>query len=361
MNGDLTCRGTIQNQPGNVYLRLYGNLYNYGTISAYYVYFMGGGNQYVYQDATAGPFANNTFGKPSSVDSGTLWMLSDLRFQNTIVDLYNRNIIMFDDDQSYDLELDGGQLYRLTLATDQFSNLTLSNDAYMWYVNAGSLILHGIIQSYGSVYFQNVVNLGTMRAWYGSQNFYVYGDLTNWGSISNGTAANTFIRVAGNFSNYGTVNCYQIGFNGTTDQYLRIGGSISPNRFTLFSQIGPATWYFNGSWQSEGSDYMDINPWDPGVWQPVGTIPGRLIILGCGADLGIPQNLTITETAGAIKLSWGQVPGAAYYIVQTAVQPEGPFTSLPDYAYDGDPSDGIVRLSLDPLPSPVFFRVRAAN
>ena len=103
VNGNLVNHGSIHNASGNVYLQLWGDLYVYGTISCYYVYFNGGGNQHVFQYSAAPPLTCHQFGKPSSVTTGSLYMLSDLRFQNVIVDMNYRQIMMFYEDYNYAL------------------------------------------------------------------------------------------------------------------------------------------------------------------------------------------------------------------------------------------------------------------
>lgn len=363
----LVNHGTITNSIGNVYLNLYGDLENYATISCYNLNFLGTGIQYVYQDPAAAPFNCHNFGKLTSSTGGSIVLKSDLRFLNTIVDTYYYDLVLHHEGVSYGLDLNGGQLYRTKLVTDGFSNLHTSNGAYLYYVNSGGvpgadLVLSGIVQSYGYVYFDDVVNTGTLRSYLGSQYTFINGNFTNWGSVSNAASANTYLCLRKNLFNYGTINCQQVLIDGTQDQYCQIGGSVSPSRFTLYSNIGPSTWYLDGIWQAQGSDYLDVNPYVFGVWQPMAATAGRHITLtGAGSAPGVPQNLAISEVNGFVLLTWNQVPGAAYYKLQSAITPGAGYSDLPELCYDGDLADGTVYKLLVPTAERAFYRVKAGN
>ncbi len=128
----------------------------------------------------------------------------------------------------------------------------------------------------------------------GVLDIYLYGHLFVYGTLANRTSGNLYLRCRKNLHNYGAISCYQVGLGVIGDQYCRISGSVFPNRFTLYSNIGPAAWYFNGFWQSEGADHKDVPPYVPGVWQSVSSVSGRFITLDTsGATiLGIPQNVS---------------------------------------------------------------------
>lgn len=359
---DLICRGTIQNQTGNVYLRLFGDLYNYGTMNSSFCYFMDTGFQYVYQSPDAQPFTGNTWGKPSTVTSGFVSMLSSLRFQNMTVDMNNRPLLMFDDTHNYGISADGGMIYRTTLGTNGFSDLTMSNDAYLYETNCGDIITRGTVQTYGNVYFQNCVNMGILRAWWSVQYVYVYDDLINWGTITNDTDSNTYFRVAGNLFNYGTISCYQMALNGTGNQICLIQGSVSCPRFTIMSMMGPASWYFNDYLQSSGSDYKDVLPYNFGVWRVVSGTTERVVTLsGSLATPGIPQNVALSASGDSLLLSWDQVDNATYYRVFKATDPYGSYTAFPEKVYDHYLNDGIASTWIDPLDANACFKVTAGN
>ena len=138
---------------------------------------------------------------------------------------------------------------------------------------------------------------------------------------------------------------------------------MSPSRFALFSNIGPAARYFNGVWQSEGSDYKDVQPYIPGVWQPVAEDPGRYITLSTGDPtlLSTPQNVFAMLESGHVLLVWEEVAGATYYKILSSADPYGTFSVMPGFAYDDNTGDGWVSKALAGADPYQFYKVVAAN
>ncbi len=362
INGNLYNNGTIENRLGAHLFMVYlqGNLYNYGTISNYCIYFTSPTGQSIYQSAAAQPFSNAYW----DANYGNLTLLSDLRFSNCYVDLYNYSFIMYSSGINYNISVNGGRLYRCGLITNGYSALTLNNNAFLFNVNGQNLILQGTVDVHLGVYFNNVINYGILQQ-RASQyiTMTVYQGFYNHGTVRNNPVGGyLYLNCQGDFLNDGTVNNYSVSINGNSNQNLYVTGTVNPSYFYLVANLGGFNrWYLDGNPTIYTAATLAINPYTSyGVWQPMGSIPGRLITISLPVILSVPANVSLVIAGDSHKLSWNQVVGALYYIVHASYLPDGPYYSLPGYVYDTNLADGIVETFIAPTEPKKFYRITAA-
>ncbi len=363
VNNDLFNHGYIHNSSGNIYVQLYGDLYDYSNLASYFTYFNSTDTQYVYQDPGAAPINCSIFGKQTSVNGGGIVMLSDLRFLNTIVDMNYRDLICHSGGLPHNLELNGGKLYRITLVTSGFSSLTMSGNAYLDYVTAGDFELFGTVIATAGVSFDDVVNHGALQPYIASPYLVINGNLTNLGQVTNTASGNLYLFLRGNLYNRGSLTCYHLGLDSTQDQLVLINPAypIGCQRFTLYSQAGPAQFYLNGFLQQQNSTYFDIQfPNNPGVWQIVAGATVRTVTIEFGPDaLAAPQIISFAPVGTGLHLLFTEVPGAVRYLIYAGDTP----ASFPDfsYAYDPIPGDGSVIYQILPGQGRRFYYVKATD
>jgi hypothetical protein len=208
--------GTIRdNLSMNIlYINLGGDLYNYGTISNNTITISGASLHNIYQDSAALPFTCGAFTVQS--DSGTIQMLSDLRFSNCNLYLGGKTMLMFLDSSCFNLNIEGGYLYFAILDTNGFSTLDISAGAYLDYVTAEDIILRGIVIIVNNVVFDDVVVYGTVYNYqYGTYSMDCNGNLVNYGTIRNNPSMNSlYVNLRGDLYNYNTMSNNTITFTG---------------------------------------------------------------------------------------------------------------------------------------------------
>lgn len=353
--------GTIRNHPsgGRLEVQLDGDLCNYGLISNYSFRMESPNVQSIYFDADALPCQVINF--VASNTASHIQMLSDLRFLNCQVDFNSRHLRMYQGRAVYSLELDGSSFMRGSFDTMGYSTLKLINDAYLYTINSiGDVILEGTVVVWDCFSFHSIINRGTFRPYGGHHHISVAGNFYNHGSVFNAVSYGYLhLHCGGDFVNDGTISNFQILIQGTVDQNVYIGGTVSPYWFTLVSDIGPAVWSWDGATTTFQGEAININPYWFGVWQAGSS--GRLITIGPLMAMPVPENLSIIRVGDEVKLSWNQVAGAVYYLVYASDQPEGAFTLLPDYVIDENLGDGIVEKQISPSEVRKFYRIAAAN
>ncbi len=362
---NLICRGSLSDGPsGDLYLKLYGNLENYYLINCTYVHFMSTGTQFLYQDPGAALFMPNTLGKPSSISSGEVILLSDLRTVNTNIDMNNCDIVCFSNGLDYSLTLEGGYLYRTDLLTQGFSSLSMSGGAYLHNVHGGDFILTGTIMPYIDVSFEDVVNQGTIQSYYGINHFIVNGTLHNWDTIMDGTGSDLYLHIRSDLYNNGSIICTRVDIDGPGEQNLQtnVGSAFSVSTLNLISNWGSAQFWLNGVLVYQGNTYYNITQPSPGIWTIVAGSNSRdiRIFTGSGESLPTPQIVSCSKPGERIKIVWTEVPGAYYYLVYANSDPYSPY---PDYyhVWDADPGDGFVSYTLNPVWQKQFFRIYSCH
>lgn len=362
---NLVCYGTISlDSPGDIYLRLYGDLHNYGLIAAYFVYFMGTGTQHIYHDATAAPFFSHLLGKPSAITSGQLVLLSNLRAFNTIIDMNGLDIICHSSGTPRSLNLFGGQIYRCNLVTSGFSTLFMEDGAYLFNVTAGDFILQGTVRVYFGVSFDDVVNQGNLTSHFGVNALTINGDLHNWDQIYENAGSSLRLHLKRNVFNRGNTSCSQIYFDGPGNQTLNLVGSylFGAQNIFLISNWGNAQFLLNNVLVYQGNTYYDIVSAIPGIWRIVaGTNERTVSILeSAGSPLPQPQFTNISVQDENLTVTWNEVPGAHYYILQEASDPNEVFTDY-HFVWDDQPGDGVVSYHAPVVLPKRFYKVIAVD
>jgi len=345
---------------GSLAIWFYGNLHNYASISNSSISLQGTGVQTVYLADPAPPYSCGTF--HSIPGSNPIQMISSLRFVNCDLSLSQRPLQMYQGSSIFDLSLDGGKLYQANLVTNGFSTLNLSNGAYLQSVTGEDHILEGTVEVLNEVEFQEVVNNGILQDGGGIYNVYFNGNMTNNGTLQTnpaGVALN--LHFLTDFTNLGTVNLNAIFIEGTVNQLITLINPVTTNHFYLESMIGNSVWYKDGILTPYTGNYIDINPLDTGVWQPVnGGVQGRLITLTNTLYFPPPQNLVIEPSGNNVLLRWDEVDGAVFYTLYYSNTPEGPH----DWSVvitDPVPGDAIVAVIVSTTEARRFFWVTAQN
>ncbi len=348
---------------GTLNLALGGDFYEHGSTYANRIDFIAPGPHNIWRAGTANPI--NGANISSSPTAGIIQLLSDWRFYHCAFDLGGGAVLMYNSDGGYDLNFTGGCLKTGTLNGDSSSSLTMSETAFIQSITADRLSTFGTVTVYETNAIAQLSNHGTLTTpTYSNGNLTITQRLDNFGYLTMGGDGNLTIYLGGDLYNYGTMNHSATFVNGASDQYIRNAGTINwSGRFWLVSELGPSQWYFNGNPYYTGyvTNY-NVNPGNLGVWQPfIGTIYGRQIIIGDGSTLSAPQNLTLMDDSGILRLSWNQVPDAFFYTVYASSSPDGSFTVLHQYVSDADLSDGWVSREIAPVEQLRFFRVTAQN
>ncbi len=369
-NYSLTVNQRLENQGsfynhvygGYFYIYLSGDLYNYWNLSNYAILFTNTQLCQIYQDPAAAPISCQIFNSQSS--GADYQALSNLSFSGCSVNLNGRTLMLYNGRSSYGLTLAGGHLTNGILDTDGFSYLNTYGNAFISYLQAGDMILQGDVVCAENIVMEDVVVFGNVSNYaYGYYSLVVTGDLVNSGSIfNNPNGGYMYLYCHRDLTNYGYIGNYHVLLNGTQNQYFRDAGTFVASALILVSEIGAALWHFNGNLASPNWLYeIGVNPAYLGVWQPINTVNGRLIVIGTGASaLATPANVQAYVANGEAKIRWDQVPNAIYYNLYWSAAPDGPF-AFHSYVYDTDTGDGLVKTEL-PVTDPFgFFQVTAGD
>jgi len=360
---------TICNSPNThwLFLTIAGDLYNYGTIFNYQINLISNTQHILLVQDENHSIACSHF----YIDSvGISKALSDLYYANCEINLNGTIMMLYDEDNSYSLYINGGKLLNASLDGGTESVLKLENNAYLSNVTMDDFIWQGTVIIENNVNINNLINQATVYNYSGNHRTLTINQrLDNYGTICN--SPNThwlFLTIAGDLYNYSGIFNYRITMNGTQDQHFQhmTGSSINVNYFTLVSDVGAAYWYFNDSTtpvNSSPANSININPNQYGTWQPRNPETGengRCIIISTGeAHIDTPTAFTIYTVNGIPKLRWNQVSNALFYHLFVSTTPEGLSTVTPITIYDTDLSDNIVEVNLEGADPIQFYRVTA--
>lgn len=364
VNQRLENQGSIYNHIYGGYFSIYlaGDLYDYWSIANHAIYFTNTQLCHIYQDPSAAPISCQYFHFQSV--AADYQALSNLSFTGCSVNLNGRTLMLYNGRSSYGLTLGGGHLTNGMLDTDGFGFLNLYGNAFISYIQAGDMILHGEVICAENIVMEDVVVYGNVYNYvYGSYSLVATGDLINYGAVSNHIYGGTFyLYCHQDLTNYGYFGNHRVVLNGTQNQHFQDSGTFAASGLILVSEIGSALWHFNGglaspNWMTE----IAINPAILGVWQPINAAYGRLITIGTGAaTLAVPADVRAYVANGEAKIRWNQVPGAVYYNLYRSAAPEGPFF-FHSHVFDTDVNDGLVKIELPIDDAYGFFQVTAGN
>lgn len=222
-------QGSISSNPsgGLLVISLYGDLQDYGSLDIYVLYLNKPGTMELFQSATASPIKCGAIDRLPS--SGDIQLRSEFRCENTAIQMHSNRILTHNGRASYGMKIQGGYLDTTTLVTNGYTSLELSNNAYLYQVSAGDMILKGDVLVTGNCSFASIVNYGTLRNHW--TNVYVAscsGDLVNYGTISNHPSGGLlYFYCAADISNYGSIQNNTTYLESANDQYLLNRGTIS--------------------------------------------------------------------------------------------------------------------------------------
>ncbi len=248
-SGSLTNVGYIMNGPGNLELRISGDLTHHGVEWSNYKVWLDG---LALQTITPAPFAVFSCGFLETNASHPLSATGSLHFHGTRINLQNSLLTMNDHDslcihgpdaRLLNVVLDGKVIIKGT-AGAYFQSVSLNDD----------ITVAGIFEIYNNAVIMNadLHNLATIR----NQNItghtlYIEGDVRNDGTIENGTGmGNLTLEIKGDIVNSGLWSNYENRLNGTGDQHVRLVDDQPVNaRFVLYAnQAGTGyQWYKNGA------------------------------------------------------------------------------------------------------------------
>jgi len=217
---DNSAGGVLQNNVYNLYLSLYGDLYDYGQLRNYEINFRGSGDQNIFQSATADTIRCTYLKKTNA--SGRVVMLSDLVLKSCNVDLNNRDLVMVSGRTPHTLSLYGGYLQNLRLESAASAILYMANSAFLTgNITCGNMVWQGSVSIGTSVYIGDLVNqaLISNRSG-GSAYLYVNGNLDNHGTITNSDAYPMYLYLYGNLSDSGILSNRYTYLNGTGVQTI---------------------------------------------------------------------------------------------------------------------------------------------
>lgn len=359
--------GTFTDNPQSSYLNiyLYGNLYDYGTISNRHLYLFSEVQHIFYQDTSAQPIQCQSVSF-DSYQVGSIQAVSNLNFSNCQINLNGCTLYLFEPAQSYSLHLSEGYLTDGIVQGGTAGILYLENDAYLSFLTMDNVIWQGIVNVGVEVVVNNLTNQSQLRNISSDDiELNITQNLVNHGNISNNPQGGSlYINLGGDLANDGNISNATFSLTGTQDQYVNSTNSITVGSFALYSDIGAALWYKDDTLFSPTLlSYIEVNPNENCVWQPrTDSQSGRHIFLGNpNIGLSAPAGLSFSNLNGELTIRWNQVTNASFYNLYTASSPEGPYTKLPDHIIDNDLSDGIVEITVEATENIQFYRITAEN
>lgn len=227
---DNNAGGTLQNFVYNLYLSLYGDLYDHGQLRNYEINFRGSADQSVFQCATADTIRCTYLRKTNA--TGRVLMLSNLVLKSCNVELNNRDLVMESGRSVYSLSMYGGYLSNLNLISTTPATLFMANNGYLsGNVNCCNMIWQGTVSIGTSVNIGNLVNNAQIYNRSGASAYlYVNGTLDNYGSITNSDSYSMYLYLYGNFNHYGIISNRYTFVNGTGLQTIYQSGSADAIR-----------------------------------------------------------------------------------------------------------------------------------
>jgi hypothetical protein len=229
VNGTFTNNGIVQNAViGNFTLEVFGDIINNGLFSNYTINLMHASNdQYISSDPAA-MYAVERF--YTNKAAGDIIAISNISFENTQIDGYNKT---FDFSGGYNLSLDGGRIYRADIigstTADNYSVLYMDNGAYFYNSFGQNLELQGVVMTYGSASFEDILITGILENQEGySVTTQIHGQLDNQGEIRNSLVGGNFtLDLYGDIINDGIWSHYYIYLKGDTPQHMScLNGSV---------------------------------------------------------------------------------------------------------------------------------------
>ena len=217
---------------------------------------------------------------------------------------------------------------------------------------------------------ENVVNNGTLKTFTADQTLNISGNITNNGTITNGTYGhNLYLNVSGQVINNGNWINTTSYINGTTDQTITIMDSheiTGDVRFDSDIVTAPYQWKFDDAdldspdFAGETTSQLDWNVPVASGW--LGTfncmtgsgLSRGIIVMEGVVPPGIPQNLTIEIVGVNVELDWDDLTGATSY---TAYSDSDPYGSFGTTEWTGAVSD----CTLPIIGDMKFYRVTASN
>ena len=205
---------------GNFYLNLYGDLYNYGTLSNY-------------QTMLAGPQIHNLWQSPAapaincsiltSSSTGPAQLLSDLSFSGTGINLNGIQVILFNTitDESYGITQSGGYIRDTAFSGGETSALNLTS-LYLENVTADRVIFNGNFELKGTVTAGILANNAILRnVAYQSATLSVTQSLAHHGELNNhGAGGSLYLALGGDFYDYGLLTNYRVDFVGGNEHQI---------------------------------------------------------------------------------------------------------------------------------------------
>ncbi|HQH48018.1 MAG TPA: hypothetical protein PK126_03620 [Candidatus Syntrophosphaera thermopropionivorans] len=202
---------TICNSPNThwLFLTIAGDLYNYGTIFNYQINLISNTQHILLVQDENHSIACSHF----YIDSvGISKALSDLYYANCEINLNGTIMMLYDEDNSYSLYINGGKLLNATLDGGTASILNLENNAYLSNVTMDDFIWQGTVIVENNVIINNLINQATVYNYSDDHHTLTINQrLDNYGTIRNNLSAYyIYINLGGDLYNYGTIVNHKI-------------------------------------------------------------------------------------------------------------------------------------------------------
>lgn len=306
IEGTLINNNTIKSYPGGTgfTLNLKGNIVQNGIIYDIMINLTGNSIQEISCE-TGKVFS--PYSLTSNNTANELNGLTNLRFENTFINLNNDALIM--NDGRY-LSLSGGQLENAQLMPETESSsplrLHMENNAKLITSNLYDATLEGRVICAPTNFHGNIVNNGILENDFYTYSINIFGDLYNSGIIRNQpNNSPLYINISGDLTNNGDwINSRTI-LNGTTDQAITIRNANSITGLLRFESdivTSPFEWNFNGtpidpaSTDFSGEDTQSLH------WL-VPVTNSYLGFFNCITGGGTSRNITIGESYGGGSLA----------------------------------------------------------
>ncbi len=217
---DNEASGIFQNNIFNLTLNLYGDLYDWGQLKNFEIYFRSSENQNIWQSSSADTIRCSYLRKSNS--TGSVTMLSDLLTKNCRITFNNQSLIMESGRTSHTLSMYGQYIESTHLVSANGSSLYMSEGAYLANgIVCDNMIWAGYVQLLSSVTVNALQNQGSivnLPSYNGA--LHVYGRLDNYGSIANSASYSLDLYCYADLYDYGQIGTRYTYFNGTGTQGL---------------------------------------------------------------------------------------------------------------------------------------------
>ncbi|HNT51999.1 MAG TPA: hypothetical protein PKH19_01255 [Candidatus Syntrophosphaera sp.] len=214
--------GSIMNHPsgGYLYLNLYGDLYNYGTLSNYSTSLAGTQIHNLWQSPSAPVIVCNNL---TSSSTEPAQLLSDLSFNGTCIDMSGNLIILADalTNECYEITQTGGYIRNTVFAGGPTCALNLYA-LYLENVSADRITFNGNFELKSTVTADILTNNAILRnVAYQEAILSVTLDLKHHGELNNhGAGGLLYLALGGDFYDYGLLSNYRIDFVGGSQHQI---------------------------------------------------------------------------------------------------------------------------------------------